>query len=798
MSEPETDFVFELFCEELPHGSLHPEHGECRKIFNAVAEGFRNAGIGFTASKFYLTPRRIAGYFSGVPTTLAAQEIKHPGPPVKIGFKDGKPTPALKGFLKKFLPEGHKPPETLAAIPQWQNDQNEQSGGGNSKASGVYRRNESAGEVLFYYEYREARSTRALIGEILTTAFVGASFEKSMYWGEKQGPFLRPVRSILSLLGEEVVAMTFLGIRSGNTTEGHRFLSNGPGPVVISSASKYQEILNNHKVIVDPDERLALILDGIKKIETQQGLKAVAVNQVAQICAALTEYPIPVLAEVDPALINIPPEVVMQEMIEHQKYFPTFKNKQNNDNNDSKPELSNTFIFVANGIHTPTVTQGNVNVLASRLSDGIFLYQEDLKTGLSAMIKKSHKILFEQHLGSYGEKAERLFKIIQVLAKHSLRVREIIAGYSSAELKVIVDLLKSDLASQMVFEFPHLQGIMGKYYVEEAIKNAQDINELNLSGTNHVHAEDIATTIKEHYMPLSAKGELPSNPLGVVMSLAENLDNLLGLFAVGLFPTGSNDPYALRRQGYAAVRLIIENTLMLPLHPLLKELGEASPGYNGYIPPNKVTGVAGVRENHKGTWLIKLQEFILSRYQTFSKDAGLEIDETEAGINPNLDLLTGFELSKIIKAEREKPEFIALAHALKRIENISEDTVKAEMKPEETSDSVGSIVIANEHKQHLQHFSEPAELELLKVHEQIVKAVSSISSISLSKESLANRFFKLFEQLYTYNKPLNNFFEQVFINVDNENVKRARIFLLLGVKSQILQIFDPRKVQVKL
>lgn len=724
------DFLLEIFTEELPHGSLDPEEGECRRVAEALEKKFTSLQIPFNGKAFFLTPRRIAIVFHDMAEVLPIQEKITQGPPLSLCFKNGEPSPALNGFIKNFpsdstsLNNGSvKSVESIPVFPKKENS-----------PPGLYRQTIDKTEFVIHYRCFPKRKVTSILLNAIPEVLREISFTKSMYWGNKQGPFLRPIRSLLALWGEEVIPFTFFGLTAGRHTWGHRFLSSGQ--ISISEASLYQETLYREKVIVDPKKRLQIILKGVEEIEKSKRVKVLDKPKVAPIVSRLTEYPVTVYAEVDPQLIKIPREVVVSEMVEHQMYFPV----------EDNGELTSGFILTTNGIHTSEVIAGNRNVLSSRLNDGIFLFQEDIKVGLENLSRKMERILFEKTLGNYGEKCSRIAQLALLVQKQA---GDFFSGIDDKTITVLSRLIKCDLASGMVYEFPHLQGIMGKYYVEQ-------LSDVPFHGVKL--NQEIADTIREHYLPLSSQGEMPSSRLAVLMSIADKLDNLLGLFAVKLIPTGNNDPYALRRQGYGIIRLLNENQIAVSLDTVLKK------------------GAIIYKDFRQDDWVKDVSKFLEGRFKTYAKDCGFASDEAEA-VSLDMNPYDRHLKMKILHQERSTPEFINLLAGLKRVVNITEKNSSQEA----ISHSINRKTVEK-------YLHENAEKNLLKTHLEIKS-----HRPSLTKSQNYSELIKLY---YHYPKALELFFNDVMVNVEEKELRQARLNLLREIKDEINSFSNIDKIKM--
>ncbi len=537
-----TDFLLELRSEEIPARMQAKAREDLAKLFTAE---LAKAGIATSALVTYATPRRLTLIARDLPLETAAvsEEVKGP--------KTSAPPQALEGFLRKT---------------------------GLTREQLVDRNG-----TLFAVTEKPGRATAAVLAEAIPAIVRAFPWPKSMRWGDASASteslrWVRPLQGIVALLGEEIVPFEIAGIESGAATLGHRF--HHPYQITIGGAHDYVEKLRACHVIVDHDERATLIRDHAREAAMQAGLELIDDEGLVAENAGLTEWPIPLLGQFDPAFLDVPPEVIQLTARVNQKYFVC---------RSADGTLANAFVCTANiAAHDggAKIVEGNRKVLAARLSDAKFFYDTDLKVPLEEQAAKLEKIVFHEKLGTLADKVDRVAKLARWLVEEGIVTSSAplpLAGgvgggpdatttaapeaspspdpsrerEGSGELADLAEraarLAKADLVTGMVGEFPELQGLMGGYYAAAQGEHPA-----------------VAAAIRDHYKPVGQGDDVPTDPVTVAVSLADKLDTLVGFFSVGLFPTGSSDPFALRRAAIAIVRLILANQLRVSISSLVE------------------------------------------------------------------------------------------------------------------------------------------------------------------------------------------------------------------------------------
>jgi glycyl-tRNA synthetase beta chain len=514
--------LIEIGVEELPAIPFLKELPNIEKKWTDILEKNRL----LCDFEFYYTPRRLVLWHREFQVKQEDSLQEMFGAPVKIAFKDGGPTGAALGFAKK------------CGV-----DVNE-----------LERIDQGRGEVLYFKKEVLGTSSSDLLNTMLNEFINSLNFGKSMRWANRKDSFIRPIRTLSIILGEEIVNAELFGVKSSNFSFAHRMVSYEP--FTYSFAGDYFAKLDKSGVILYPDERRERILSQMKDIEQKQNVSIEIDKELLEEVVAITEYPTALIGRFDEEFLELPEEVIVTSMKEHQRYFAVYK--------DGK--LTNNFIVVSNSKTDDFgyIIEGNEKVLRPRLADGMFFWKNDIKNGLCNEGLK--KLTFVEGLGSMYEKSEREAKIASYLGKVFAKasMKTIFEDASTlALLPKAVMLSKADLMSEMVFEFTELQGLMGYYYAKIAGED-----------------ENVYTALKEQYLPDGEDSELPSNKFSSIIALSYKLDNLMGLFSVGKIPTGSKDPFGLRRAAAGIVKIAIEHKLPIDLSKIIDGLISNYEGLN--------------------------------------------------------------------------------------------------------------------------------------------------------------------------------------------------------------------------
>lgn len=582
------------------------------------------------------------------------------------------------------------------------------------------------GKYIFAPKSIIGQPTIDLLSQIFPKLIIGMQFPKSMRWGEKSLRFIRPIRWILALYGKEIIKFNIDGLDSENITYGHRLLA--PQIIKISSTQEYFKKLEKSHVIIDPKIRENIIKTDIKQIIKEIGGKKIINEKLLKEIIYLVEYPNAILGKYDKKYLELPKDVLTVVMEKHQKYFPVFKNKD---------ELLPLFIVIINNSkkHASKIKEGNENVLTARLEDAKFFYQEDQKIPLEKNVDKLKSVIFQEKLGSIFDKIKRLELLCNYIAD-GLRV----------EQKVKKDLLRSaylckaDLVTEMVKEFPELQGIMGKEY---AI----------LSGER----KEVAEAIFEHYLPRFSGDNLPLTKCGMILGIADKVDTIIGCFVMGLTPTGSQDPYGLRRQSRGKIAIILKNNLEISLKDIIQKslsLYKESVSVELKIDENKIVS--------------QILSFLKQRVKNIFLEDGIRYDIIDAVLAVDRDG-DAVDIKNRINAIEElynQPIFRKILSSSNRVLNLSKNNTE------------------NEIDQSL--LKEKAELNLYHKYEIVYP---QIKEFIFRKE-----YKKVFKLLGDLCEPVDEFFDQVLVMDKDNNIRKNRIALIKKMGILFNQVADLSKI----
>ncbi len=498
------NLLFELFLEELPTSEM--EHLE-EEIGSLLEKTASENHINIKSSSFYLTPRRIALKLE-LDDKTKGEDIRIIGPPKAVCFKEGKPTKALEGFLKK----------------------------NNATRNELTFEKTKKGEYAVIVKKGEELDTKPLIIDGVREIFLNIHFYKKMRWGDGEFEYVRPVHNVLFLINNEVVDFQFMGKKATNYTFGHRFMS--PQKIEVNF-SNYEDKLKDNFVFVDHNKRKQLILNELKREAEKERASLVYDDELLNEVVNLVEYPVLVVGQFEERFLKLPKEVLITSMKDHQRYFAFMK--------DGK--LLNRFGAISN-IKTDNmeiIKNGYERVLRARFSDAEFFFEEDKKHKLEDFVKKLDEMMFHERLGTQLERTNRLVELSGFIAE--------LFGFDEEKARRAAYLSKADLLTQMVYEFPELQGVMGREY---ALLSGED--------------REVAEAIYEQYLPKDE--EIPKTPSGITLSIADKIDILVGGFYAGLKPTGAKDPYGLRRAALGVIKTVVENKLSINLIEVLKRSRE--------------------------------------------------------------------------------------------------------------------------------------------------------------------------------------------------------------------------------
>ncbi|MEG0078934.1 glycine--tRNA ligase subunit beta [Enterococcus sp.] len=678
------DLLLEIGLEEMP---AHVVTNSMQQLEQKVSEFLATEKLTFSSIKSFSTPRRLAVLVSEVAEKQADTEEEVKGPAKKIALdSEGNWSKAAEGFVR---------------------------GQGLTTDAITFR--ELKG-VEYVYVTKYAKGKPAI--EVLTglkNVITSLTFPVTMHWNKYDFEYIRPIHWIVALLGEEIVPFSILDVETGNTTRGHRFLGDD---ALLENAQEYEEKLNEQFVVADPLKRKAMIVNQINEIATKNDWQVTLDEDLLEEVNNLVEYPTAFVGNFEDRFLSVPEEVLVTSMKEHQRYF---------DVRNSAGLLLPHFISARNGnaVKLDNVVKGNEKVLTARLEDAEFFYKEDQKLTIDVCVEKLKQVTFHEKIGSIYEKMQRVAEIAKIVGET--------VGLSNEQLEDLAraaEIYKFDLVTNMVGEFPELQGVMGEKYAL-------------LQGEK----PSVAQAIREHYLPISSEGDLPTSEIGAVLAIADKLDSLLSFFAVGMIPSGSNDPYALRRQTYGIVRIIENKHWAFPLVELQEKINEAiSQDEQRY----------GLKLNSGQTEVVN---FVKARLKQFLLTKNLRHDVIDAVINAEQTNLTAiFSSARILRQHLNDPDFKPTMEALTRVINLAKkaEVEDANVKPE--------------------LFDNEAEKTLF-------DAVTDLEN-RFARQTMAENYDAL-----TALRPLiENYFDQTMVMVDDEKVRRNRLSQLNKIAKMALAV----------
>lgn len=679
------DFLLEIGVEELPTQSLLPLSKALQKN---LSNNLKNANIAIGESHAYVTPRRLAVLVSEVTETQSTQMIERQGPAEASAFdSDGTPTLACIGFAKSCG----------VTTEQLEIKQT-------PKGNRVYCRIEKPGEA-----------TLSLLTDIIHQAIDDLPVSKPMRWGEGEVTFVRPVHWILALFGDDVIKVNRYGQHSGNKTYGHRF--HAPQAIEITEPGNYANILEKNFVIADFEQRKKRIMSQIKQQEAGCNLKVVIDNNLLDEVNSLIEWPVALIGKYDKNFLKVPAEVLITSMKTHQKCFPVT-------NNDHKLQAFFLMVSNINSKDPNAVITGNERVIRARLSDAAFFFNSDLAKPLSYFNEKLKEVLFQKGLGTLSDKTDRLAKISREIAK-KLDQNEKEAAHAAS-------ISKFDLMSDMVDEFPELQGVMGRYYALGAKEPAS-----------------IANSVREHYYPRFSGDRLPKDTLSCIIALADRLDLVCGIFGINKIPSGEKDPYALRRAAQGIIRILIEKELPLDLIDLIT-LSVKS--YKKPLPNKKTVN--------------QVFQFIMERMRFWYLESGTNTEIFSAVSAKNLTTPLDFHHRlEAVKNFQSLSEAKALSAANKRVNNLLKKS------------SLNNGVAIDQSL-----FESDSERQLAKMIDQ--------KSAEINQLYQKRNYAKTLTELALFKDPVDDFFKHVMVMVDDNAVRNNRLSLLKQLHGLLTQVAD--------
>lgn len=681
--------LIELGCEELPAGSVLPM---AKALANGLHKELDDAGFKPGAMKIFATPRRLAVLFDDVQGQQADQAIEKRGPAVKAAFDaDGNPSKAAQGFAKSCGVDFDQ----------------------------LGRLNTDKGEWLAHSFTQKGEPLSTQFEHMLKTVVNALPMPKRMRWGAGAESFLRPVLWLLVLHDETVIPASVLGLQSDRYTRGHRF--HAPQQISLAHANDYCTVLRAQGH-VEPDyqARMEEIRQQVLAAAKTAGGQAVLDEDLVDECAALVEWPVAISGSFDEIFLEVPKEALIQTMKDDQRYFPLL---------DSEGKLLPTFITISNIVSADVckVREGNERVIRPRLADAMFFWKQDLKQPLASHLPALKSVVFQEKLGTLHDKTERLVR----LSRH-------IAQQLEADAVLIeraARLSKCDLMTHMVYEFPEMQGIAGKYYI---YKEGESLA--------------VANALEEQYLPKQAGDPTPDGIIGQVLAICEKLDTLAGIFGIGQKPTGTKDPFALRRSSLGILRIIIERKLNLDLRDLLSAAQQAL-----------------ADKLDQPELVFDALDYAMERLPSYYAEQGIDRRVVDAVSAKRLSAPLDFDQRvQAVNSFLQLPEAEALAAANKRIQNILKK-----------ADAIGNTV----DEKLIEAGAETELFSALQNTEAKVRPLYTVGNYSDGLRALAK-----------LRDPVDNFFDQVMVNVDDQELRQNRLALLQRLGDLCVEVADLSKL----
>ncbi|EGO6729848.1 glycine--tRNA ligase subunit beta [Enterococcus faecalis] len=682
------DLLLEIGLEEMPAHVVTPSRIQLEeKVIKFLDEHH----LDYETVQSFATPRRLAVKVTAIPEKQADVEEEVKGPAKKIALDaEGNWSKAAQGFVR---------------------------GQGVTTEDIVFKELNGV-EYVYVTKFTKGQSAKEVLTK-LNDVITSLTFPVTMHWANYDFEYIRPIHWIVALLDDEVIPFKVLDVTTGQTSRGHRFLGDD---VTFKHANEYEAKLKEQFVVVQPNERKQMIVDQANALAAEKNWQLALDEELLEEVTNLVEYPTAFVGSFDEKYLSVPDEVLVTSMKEHQRYFEV-----RNDQGLLMPH----FIAVRNGdnVHLENVIKGNEKVLIARLEDAEFFYNEDKKLTIEACVEKLKNVTFHEKIGSIYEKMQRVALIAQIIGRK--------VGLSEEELedlKRASEIYKFDLVTNMVGEFPELQGIMGeKYALLQGEKPA------------------VATAIREHYLPTSSEGELPETAIGAVLALADKLDSVFSFFSVGMIPTGSNDPYALRRQTYGVIRIIEDKGWTFPLVQLQTEVDEAV---------NQDVEKYGVLLNEGQAEVV---EFVKARLRQLLMTKNVRHDIIDAVVSAEqADLSKLFASANILKSRFEDQDFKPSMEALTRVINLAK---KGQELLGDTEEGIDPSLFEN------------------KAEKELYQAVNDLSEAFATRTIAEN-----YEALVNLRPLIDAYFNETMVMVEDEKVKQNRLKQLMQIAKMALSI----------
>jgi len=690
------DFLFELGVEEIPAGYIA---AAVNKIEEHFKKGLAAKKLSFSNLKTYSSPRRFAIKISELQTKQNDEIIERIGPAKAAAYDvDGNLTKAALGFLR----------------------------GAKAEAEDIFFVDSPKGEKIAVKKEISGLETSEILKQFINEILGNLSFPKSMKWGSCSSNFARPVRWMLVLFGNEVVPLNFQGIQSGNISYGNRFqkLNN---PVKINSIEEYESMLESVFVIADRTKRKQLIKKQIENLFIESDDQIVPDENLLNIVTDLVENPTAVIADFNEKYLQLPQKVITSTLSQHQKYFAVKKGEN----------ITNKFVFISNGDkkYSNLIKLGNEKVITARLEDANFFYQEDTGVALECYVPKLGEVTFQEQLGTLLDKTERLEVFVDFIATE-LNIDSKI----NKNAKRAAYLCKTDLVTQMLGEkeFTKLQGYMGRDY---ALKSGE--------------SKEVADAIYEHYLPRGERDELPVSIAGAMVAIADKMDTVGGIIGVDMLPTGSKDPFALRRAANGIVQIIDKFGFELDLKTLIKQVF--------FILENKLP-----KPDNNLEFVL---DFFKQRAQWLLKQKNIEYDVIESVMHIDFNNIPDLvHRASALQNFKKREDFVKLVLGFKRVSNIISEV-------KEISEIKTELLVESSEK---------------KLQEDFLELTETIKELLKSKS-----YEQILEKLVVFGASIDQFFDDVLVNVDDVQIKQNRYNILANIRKLFLQVADLSKLVVE-